>query len=81
MKKYTFFITQLSGNPCQFGVQSMEVGNKNSTNQSILESQAHNGRIHKLTFTLTSDYSELRLRLNAYQNNRKKSPVQRYYDY
>lgn len=70
-KKYTFFITQLSGNPCQFGVQSMEVGNKNSTNQSILESQAHNSRIHKFTFTLTSDYSELRLRLNNYQATEK----------
>lgn len=70
-KKYTLFVTQLSGNPCQFGVQSMEVGNKNSTNQNISEPQTHDSRIHKITFTLTSDYSELRLRLNTYQTTQR----------
>lgn len=72
-KTYTLFVTQLSSNNCQFGIDTLRLNDDGSatTIQRVLESTSHNGEVHKITFTLTSDYDLLRLRLNAYESTER----------
>lgn len=72
-KTFTLFITQLSSNNCRFGIETLSLNDNGSatTIQRVLESTSHNGEVHKITFTLTSEYDLLRLRLNAYESTER----------
>nr|DAH50744.1 MAG TPA: hypothetical protein [Caudoviricetes sp.] len=72
-KTFTLFITQLSSNNCRFGIETLSLNDNGSTTtiQRVLESTSHNGEVHKITFTLTSEYDLLRLRLNAYESTER----------